>query len=57
MKFSIFLAGLLATAVKAISERNDPAEELLHTAMPALTEGTVCPGIVTVTEKLHQLVN
>jgi hypothetical protein len=57
MKFSIFLAGLLATAVKAISGRNDPAEDLLPTAMPALTEETVCPGIVTVKEKLHQLVN
>jgi hypothetical protein len=57
MKFSIFLAGLLATAVVAISGRNDPAEDLLPTAMPALTEGTVCPGIITVKEKLYQLVN
>ncbi len=56
MKFSIFLAGLLATAVVALSGRNDPAEDLFHTAMPALTEGTVCPGIVTVKEKVHQLV-
>jgi hypothetical protein len=44
MKFSIFLAGLLATAVVALSGRNDPTEDLLPTAMPALTEGTVCPG-------------
>jgi hypothetical protein len=53
MKFCIFLAGLLATAVVALSGRNDPSENLLPTAMPALTEDTVCPGIVTVKEKLY----
>ncbi len=44
MKFCIFLAGLLATAVMAFSGRNDPTEDLLPTAVPALTEDTVCPG-------------
>ncbi len=44
MKFSIFLAGLLTTAVMAFSGINDPTEDLLPTAVPALTEGTVCPG-------------
>jgi hypothetical protein len=34
-------------AVVALSGRNDPTEDLFHTAIPALTEGTVCPGIVT----------
>jgi hypothetical protein len=51
MKFSIFLAGLLTTAVVALSGRTDPAEDLLPTAMPALTEDTVCPGIFKVNEK------
>jgi hypothetical protein len=57
MNFCKCLAGLLTTAVVAMSGRNDPTEELLPTAMPAPTEETVCPGIVTVKEKLHQLVN
>jgi hypothetical protein len=51
MTFSIFLAGLLATAVVALSGRNDPAEDMLPTTMPALTEETVCPGIFKVNEK------
>ncbi len=57
MKLSIFLAGLLTTAVVALSGRNDPTEDLLPTALPALTEETVCPGIVTVKEKVHQVVS
>jgi hypothetical protein len=57
MKFCTFLAGLLTTAVMALSGITDPTKDLLPTAMPALTEDTVCPGIVTVKEKLHQLVN
>jgi hypothetical protein len=44
MNFCKCLAGLLTTAVVAMSGRNDPTEELLPTAMPALTEDTVCPG-------------
>jgi hypothetical protein len=56
MKFCKCLAGLLATAVVAFSGRNDPAEEF-HTAMPALTEGTVCPGSYNQGRKVQQLVS
>ncbi len=41
--FCIFLAGLLAMTM-ALSQRNDEAEDLIQTAIPALSEETVCPG-------------
>ncbi len=43
MKFCILLAGLLAMAM-ALSQRNDASEDFFQTAIPALSEETVCPG-------------